>query len=167
MARAVLVTDAGNPLPQRDLVLVLATVVIAISLVLQGLTLEPLVRFAGISRPPADTRHEETIARLRLAEAGLARLEELAEVEAAPDATIDRLRRNLQARIGHTRSRLDESQARDVTFTDERKLRRDLIAVENAELNRLYESGTISEATRRSLQRALDLEAAGLGDEQR
>ena len=162
-----LTTDAGSPLPRRDLVLVLATVVIAISLVVQGFTLEPLVRFAGISRRPADTRHEETIARLRLAEAGLARLEELAEAEAAPDATIDRLRRNLQARIGQTRARLDDHQGHDATFTDDRKMRRDLIAVENAELNRLYETGAISEATRRSLQRALDLEAAGLGDEQR
>ena len=40
----------GTPLPQRDLILVLATAVIVISLVVQGLTLEPLVRVAGIAR---------------------------------------------------------------------------------------------------------------------
>jgi hypothetical protein len=39
-----------------------------ISLVVQGLTLEPLVRLAGITRP-GGVRHEETVARLRLAEA--------------------------------------------------------------------------------------------------
>ena len=44
-----LTTATGSALPERDLVLVLATAVIAISLIVQGLTLEPLVRFAGIS----------------------------------------------------------------------------------------------------------------------
>ncbi len=54
-------------------------VVIVISLIVQGLTLEPLVRRAGVARPAG--RHEETVARLRLAEAALARLDELAAGE--------------------------------------------------------------------------------------
>ncbi len=45
-----------------------------------------------------------------------------------------------------------------------RQLRRDLIAVESAELARLYDDGTISAATRRHLQRRLDLESASLED---
>src|SRR5690242_13060445 len=73
-----LTTTDGTPLPQRDLILVLATAVIVISLVVQGLTLEPLVRVAGIARAES-VRHEETVARLRLAEAALARLDELAD----------------------------------------------------------------------------------------
>jgi len=43
------------------------------------------------------------MARVRLAVAGLARLDELAEDDAAPDAVIDRLRAGLQARIGDIR----------------------------------------------------------------
>ncbi|HEY1002079.1 MAG TPA: Na+/H+ antiporter, partial [Streptosporangiaceae bacterium] len=73
-----LTSASGAPLPQRDLILVLATAVIVISLVVQGLTLEPLVRLAGIARQDGG-RHEETMARLRLAEAALARLDELAD----------------------------------------------------------------------------------------
>jgi CPA1 family monovalent cation:H+ antiporter len=38
--------------------------------------------------------------------------------------------------------------------------------VEGAELTRLYESGDITDATRRRLQRVLDLEYAGLGDDE-
>ena len=49
----------------------------------------------------------------------------------------------------------------------ERELRRDLNAAEHAELARLYDDGTISQATRQQLQRGLDLEAARLSDEQR
>jgi CPA1 family monovalent cation:H+ antiporter len=161
-----LTTSSGAPLPQRDLILVLAAAVIVISLIVQGLTLEPLVKFAGISRPAAGARHEETIARLRLAEAGLARLDELADGGAAPDAVIDRLRDSLQARIGRGRALTEARADAARTALTEQQMRRELIAAEQAELSRLYQSGTISESTRSLLQRALDLETARLSDGQ-
>jgi monovalent cation/hydrogen antiporter len=157
-----LTTVSGSALPQRDLVLVLAAAAIVISLIVQGFTLEPLARLAGFGRAAASAAHEETIARLRLAEAGLARLDELAEAGAAPDEVIDRLRAGLQARIGTSRARLDQSPDAAETVLTERELRGDLIAAENAELARLYGAGTISAATRRRLQRSLDLETARL-----
>jgi CPA1 family monovalent cation:H+ antiporter len=158
-----LTTASGAVLPQRDLVLVLAAAAIVISLIVQGFTLEPLARLAGFGSA-AGPAHEETIARLRLAEAGLARLDELAEAGAAPDEVIDRLRTGLQARIGTTRARLDEKPDAAGTALTERELRGDLIAAENAELSRLYGAGTIGAATRRRLQRSLDLEIARLTD---
>jgi CPA1 family monovalent cation:H+ antiporter len=160
-----LTSASGAPLAQRDLVLVLAAAVIVVSLIVQGLTLEPLARFAGITRP-ADARHEETVARLRLAEAALARLDELADDDAAPDAVIDRARASLQARIGQTRARADGTRAPGPGGLTERELRRDLISAENAELARLYENGTITAATRQRLQHNLDLEATRLSDDQ-
>lgn len=144
----------------------LAIAVIAFSLILQGLTLEPPVRFAGISRAGA-ARHEETVARLRLAEAGLARLDEIAENEAAPDAVIDRVRASLQARIGHTQARIDGAHLTRPEGLTERELRRELIAAENAELARMYQGGTIDDAIRQRLQQELDLEAIRLGNEPR
>jgi len=154
----------GTPLPQRDLILVLATAVIVISLVVQGLTLEPLVRVAGIAR--AETvRHEETVARLRLAEAALARLDELADDDCAADDAIDRARASLQARIGRARARIDGDQPPEPGGLTDRDLRRALNAAEHAELARLYDDGTISQPTRLRLQRGLDLEATRLSDE--
>jgi monovalent cation/hydrogen antiporter len=155
----------GAPLPQRDLILVIATAVIVISLIVQGLTLEPLVRLAGIARP-GGTRHEETVTRLRLAEAALARLDELAEGDCAADDAIDRARAGLQARIGRTRARIDGDQAPEPDGLTDRELRRALNAAEHAELARLYDDGTISQPTRQQLQRSLDLEAARLSDDQ-
>ncbi len=160
-----LTSASGAPLPRRDLILVLATSVIVVSLIVQGLTLEPLARFAGIAQP-ATVQHEETMARLRLAEAGLARLDELADGDAAPDAVIDRVRGSLQARIGRTRALVDNISPPEPDGLTERELRRDLIAAENAELARLYRNGTISAATRQRLQRNLDLEATRLSGEQ-
>ena len=161
-----LTTASGAPLPRRDLILVLATAVIVVSLVVQGLTLEPLVRRAGITRPDA-ARHEQTMARLRLAEAALARLDELAAGDCAPDDVIDRARARLQARIGSTRTRIDGTRAPEPDGLTDREVRRDLNAAENAELARLYDTGTISQATRQQLQHGLDLEAARLSDEHR
>jgi monovalent cation/hydrogen antiporter len=160
-----LTTTGGAPLAQRDLILVLAPTVIVISLIVQGLTLEPLVRLAGIARP-GSTRHEETVARLHLAEAALARLDEIAAGQAASDEVIDRARASLQARIGHTRASIDPPRPAEPDGLTDRELRRDLNAAENAELARLYDSSSISQATRQRLQRALDLEAARLSDEQ-
>ncbi len=48
-----LTAKSGAPLPQRDLILVLTTAVIVISLIVQGLTLEPL---AGSPASPGRTR---------------------------------------------------------------------------------------------------------------
>ena len=159
-----LTSASGAPLPRRDLILVLATAVIVVSLIVQGLTLEPLVRRAGIARPDA-ARHEQTVARLRLAEAALARLDELAAGECAADDVIDRARASLQARLGHTRARIDGTRAPEPDGLTDRELRRDLNAAENAELARLYDNGTISQATRQQLQRGLDLEAARLSEQ--
>jgi CPA1 family monovalent cation:H+ antiporter len=157
-----LTTTGGAPLPQRDLVLVLAAATIVISLIVQGFTLEPLARLAGFGPAAAGPGHEETLARLRMAEAGLARLEELADSAAAPDEVIDRLRASLQARIGTTRARMDGGPGAAGTVRTERELRGDLITAETAELTRLYDAGTITAATRRRLQRTLDLETTRL-----
>jgi monovalent cation/hydrogen antiporter len=79
---------------------------------------------------------------------------------------IDRLRTGLQARIGNTRARMNRAPETEPGALTERELRRDLIAAENAELSRLFEASTISAATRRRLQRNLDLEITRLTEGQ-
>jgi CPA1 family monovalent cation:H+ antiporter len=153
----------GSLLPDRDLVLVLAIAVIVITLVVQGFTLAPLVRRAGIALDPREVDQEQTSARARLAEAGLAHLDELAESEAAPQFAIDQLRHSWQARLDRILSAdTDESTATSATY---RELRHDLLAAEATELNRLYETGAITDATRRRIQRTLDLEHTRLNEE--
>ncbi len=66
--------------------------------------------------------------------------------------------------VGHTRARADRTRAPEPDGLTDRELRRDLNAAENAELARLYDDGTISQATRQELQRGLDLEAARLSE---
>jgi CPA1 family monovalent cation:H+ antiporter len=159
-----LATDAGTPLPHRDLLLLLSTAVIVITLVVQGFTLAPLVRRAGVAVAPADVRHEDTLARLHVARAGLTHLEQLADLELASDVVLDQLRHRLQARI----DRIEADQLAETTQPGSaayRALRRDVLSAQRAELDRLFDAGTISDATRRRVRRDLDLEDAGLGDD--
>lgn len=159
-----LVTDDGSALPHRDLVLLLASAVIVITLVVQGFTLAPLVRRAGIAIAPADVAHEHTVAQLHLARAGLAHLEQLADLELASDVALDQLRRRLSARID--RIEADRSTPdTEPSLSGYRALRRDVLSVQRAELDRLFEAGTISDTTRRRVLRGLDLEEAGLGED--
>ena len=160
-----LTTVTGDALPQRDLVLVIAAASIVFSLVAQGFSLEPLARVAGLDQAGSSaTGHEETIARVRLAEAALARLDELSDSGTVSDAVVERVQASLQARIGSTRSGFGEESDEGSSKLTERELRRDLIAAEMAELGRMFDNGTISSPARQVLQRGLDLELARLTD---
>jgi monovalent cation/hydrogen antiporter len=157
-----LTTSNGTALPGRDLVLLLTTAVIVVTLVVQGFTLAPLVRRAGIALAAGDIAQEHTAARLQLARAGLSHLDDLTETAAAPEFVIEALRASWQDRIERLKG--DDNGELAPTASMYRQLRRDLLDVESAELDRLYHDGTISDATRRRIQRSLDLEHGGLGD---
>ncbi|AZQ74724.1 Na+/H+ antiporter [Streptomyces luteoverticillatus] len=156
-----LTAEGGAPLPHRPLILVLTTGVVVLTLVVQGFTLAPVVRWSGIALEPEHTAHEEARCRAALAEAGLACLAELESVEAASATVIDQLRRGLLARLDQADADHDGD---SVSAADYRELRRAVIAAESAELRRLYEGNRVSDMTRRRVQRALDLEEAGLGE---
>lgn len=147
-------------MPGRDRVLLLlTTAVIVTTLVVQGFTLGPLVRRSGIAVPAEDTRTEDAAALLAMSCRALAHLDQVEEIEAAPPVVVAQLRQAL-------RSRHDDGDGtgEDATGPALRQLRRYLIAVEAAELTRLYREGAIGAAVRRQLQRRLDLEEASLGD---
>ncbi|WP_051834040.1 cation:proton antiporter [Streptomyces sp. NRRL S-646] len=158
-------TKSGAAPADRPPVLVLTTSVVVVTLVVQGFTLAPVVRRSGIALEPDHTEREEAAARCRLADAGIRRLTELSELEAVPEVVLDRLRRGLTARLDDARDRLTDptgqSAPADLVY---RQLRRDLIAFEAVELQRLYDEHAISNTTRRRLQQSLDLEEVRLTD---
>ena len=160
-----LATSAGVPLPLRDLVLLLTAAVIVLTLVVQGFTLAPLVRRAGIALTPDHVRHEHASARLALAKAALVHLDVLTETEAIQQVVVAQLRDRWQGRVDRIEEAVLDEPSTSPTSTSYRRVRRDLLLVEGAELNRLYEAGDITDATRRRIQRTLDLEFAGLGED--
>ncbi|MFE3186770.1 hypothetical protein ACFXKR_38860 [Streptomyces violascens] len=96
-----------------------------------------------------------------LADARMRRLDEMS----VPDVVTDRLRRALHARREHARERLNDSEGRTESADHVcQQLRRGLIHMESAELQRLYDDHRISATTRCRLQRSLDREEARLAD---
>src|SRR5439155_9515997 len=78
----------GQPFPGRDLILLLTFCVIFATLVLQGLTLAPLVHRLKI-KDDRITEKEERLARLKANETALARLEEIASSKRATPKTVE------------------------------------------------------------------------------
>src|SRR5205085_11619075 len=64
----------GSPFPRRNVIVFLTFVVILVTLVVQGLTLAPLIRVLGLAGPDPAAREEEEARRIVLDEA-LAHLE--------------------------------------------------------------------------------------------
>ncbi|MBS2961649.1 Na+/H+ antiporter [Actinocrinis puniceicyclus] len=159
-----LVTDSGAPLPDRGLLLVLVTGTVVITLLVQGFTLAPMVAWAGVAVTPGVLHQEDTLARIKLARAALARLDELTDDDSAPPAVLERLRGEYDTRLAYTADKADFGETPAIV-TVYRLLRRDLIEVEQSELDRLHADGEITDRTRRKLQRMLDLEDLTLGGE--
>src|SRR3954449_5063266 len=79
-------TDAGTPFPGRDLIVLVTLIIIVATLVIQGLTLRPLMRALGLTdRERAE--HEEAHARARAAQAALEQLDEVARRHELPEAS--------------------------------------------------------------------------------
>src|SRR5262249_20791407 len=70
-------TNAGAPLPGRGLIVFFAFSVVLATLVVQGLSMPAVIRVLGLEADDRDAEAEEALARVRAAEAALARLDEL------------------------------------------------------------------------------------------
>jgi monovalent cation/hydrogen antiporter len=137
--------------------------VIVSTLVVQGLTLPVLIRTLGISDDGGAER-EDAKARIKAAEAALARLEELvADGNVLPD-TAERLRGAFGFRRDRFRARFDEEddgalEERSVAY---QRVMRELLDAERATVVALRNGGIIDDAVMQRVQRDLDLEAARL-----
>jgi Na+/H+ antiporter len=174
LALAVPVTAAGGqPFPARGLIIFVTFSVILGTLVLQGLTLAPLIRWWGLTEG-GEGETEEAHARRVVAEAGLRRL----EAEGRRDGVDRGMARALEATY---RRRLQRWSARDVarhgrgdeehaglagvdgiraeqTAAAYRRLCAAMIGDEREALVGLRDQGVIGDHVLRRVQRDLDLE---------
>src|SRR4051812_41873243 len=102
-----LTTDAGEPFPDRALIVFLAFAVIFATLVLQGLSLPLVIRALRLEDESEIEAEQEAKARIRAAEAALARLEELEGESWVRESTAERLRGTYSFRQRRFASRLD------------------------------------------------------------
>jgi monovalent cation/hydrogen antiporter len=158
-----LTTDAGDPFPQRQLVIYLAFCVILATLVFQGLSLPLLIRVLGLEDDGLAAK-EDTKARIHAAEAALERLEELAGEDWVRDDTAERLRGLYQFRRNRFAARFDDEddgqiEERSLAY---QRLRRELLDAERQAVVALRRQGRINDEVMNRVQRDLDLEDARL-----
>jgi CPA1 family monovalent cation:H+ antiporter len=155
-----LTTHAGTPFPERDLIISLTFAVILGTLVIQGLTLAPLMRALHVQDDGAAEADEEVRARLAAAEAALGRLEELREEQWTNDDTIERLTSAYGYRLRRFTARRDggrDGAIEDRSLAYQRTLR-ELFVIQRARLVQLRNDGTISNEVMHRIERELDLE---------
>ncbi len=160
------VTAAGAPFPGRDAIIAITYAVILVTLLGQGFTLAPLLRWLRVRETGEEERREETAARLRASKAALARLDELAQAEWMHPETLAHTRdryRHLARRLHGQAKGVADGGEETISVAD-RRLARELLAVERRELLRLRDEGAINDAVMRRVQRELDLEELLLGE---
>jgi Na+/H+ antiporter len=158
-----LTTAAGTPFPFRSEVILLTFAVILSTLVLQGLTLTPLIRALRLGR--GDTlEREETHAREVAARAGLTRLDDLAgESWARPDH-VARMRSVYTQRMRKVSSiELGDSDAAAKAESAVRRLRHETLSAERRAVIALRDQGVISDEILHRLEQELDVEAMRIG----
>jgi Na+/H+ antiporter len=152
-----LVLANGQPFPGRELILLLTFCAIFATLVLQGLTLAPLVRWLKI-KDDRITEKEERLARLKANEAALARLEEIASSKRARPRTIERLRSEYEDRIRQLRSEAPDEESVSRLFSEDfEELARDVLQTERDTIIQLRNEEAINDQALRRIQRDIDL----------
>jgi CPA1 family monovalent cation:H+ antiporter len=153
-----LALDGGAPFPGRDLIIFLTFVVIAVTLVLQGLSLALLIRVLRVGTDWSE-HEEEQHARFALGKAAIAAIGELAAKENVPAEMAERIRAEFaeKVRIAPPGGQVLSGGA-DVA----KRLRSAAIRAERQELIRIWRENKISDDVLHHLEEDLDYQESHL-----
>jgi monovalent cation/hydrogen antiporter len=156
-----LTTFAGEPFPNRDLILFITFGVIVVTLIGQGLMLPGVVRWLALPHDAEDERRRERDAELtaRIEAMNVSR-DRVDQLAADGEVSADVLA-ILRARHGHGAGHLPTDVSREAV-TAAAELRAELIAAEREYIYRLLQQGQITDEARRRIERELDLEEESL-----
>jgi CPA1 family monovalent cation:H+ antiporter len=154
----------GRPFMQRNVIIFLAFSVILVTLVLQGLTLPPLIRALGLAGA-GGASDEEKEARIGMLKAALTYLTSLRNTDGESDygAVFD----DLEQHYRHRLAVLSEDSDSDDGFNPQHYRRyvdvsRDLVQLQRRTAINLRNQGQINDELLRTLEMELDLEEARL-----
>ena len=155
----------GSPFPGRDLLLFCTYLVVLVTLVGQGLTFAPLVRFVGLRPDRTDAVRQRNEARAASVRAAIVRLDQLAANTEVPADIHDGMLASLKQREARYRHRLDLLEDAEknggqmpssVHYEQALAARREVIDTQREELLRWRDAGRLSDSSLRVLQTELD-----------
>lgn len=155
-----LTLNNNQPFENRGLIIFLTFCVIFSTLVIQGLSLRPLIRWLGIK--PDDREHrQEMEARLKIAAAVIERIEEEFSLSLS-DEVLNQIKTKYEIRI----QRLQKDQAtrrlKEEEINEFHRIQHALLVMERGHVVSMRREGIISDEALRKIEYELDLEEARL-----
>ena len=161
-ALALPLTAGDEPFPNRSLILFLTFMVIFATLVFQGLTLGPLIKWLAI-KVDGHEHEVERLARLKIASSVIEHIEENYSL-ALSDDVLNQIKTKYEIRI--QRIRKDQNQApkkiNEQQIIEFHRIQQELLAKERQHAIRLRDEGLISDEAWRKIEYELDLEETRL-----
>jgi CPA1 family monovalent cation:H+ antiporter len=160
-----LTTDAGSPLPERDLVLFITFMLILVTILGQGLTLPALIRRLGVQEDVLEEEHEEIRARLVAAQAALDTIDHVEAEGWARDDTLERLRalyRFRQRRFKVRAGKMEDEDGIEERSLAYQRLMHILYLAQREAVVDLRNNGDISSDVMHRIEHELDLEETRL-----
>ena len=169
-------TAAGENFPGREFIIFFSFVVILATLVLQGLSLGPLIRWLGL-RADSSTANEEAAARLAAARAALVALAKFADDRSIDPEMLHWVRADYEHRIANLHEKLDQSDraakldeaGKSLVMRDGgadfqlRRLRLAAVAAQRHQIIEMRNVLLIADEVMHLIERELDLEELELG----
>jgi Na+/H+ antiporter len=157
-------TTSGAPFPFRAEIILISFAVILATLVLQGLSLTPIIRALRLEEDHGPLVREERLAREQAASAALGRLDGLAGEGGMRAEHLEQLRsqysQQLQRFAGSSQADAGSLLEADEQF---RQVRYETLTAERLRLIQLRNEGTISDEVLHRLEHELDIEALRMG----
>jgi CPA1 family monovalent cation:H+ antiporter len=158
-------TNAGDPLPGRELIQFITFSLILVTVVGEGLTLPWLIRRLGVTEDGSEEEGEEIRARLVAARAALERLDELETEDWTRDATVERVRnlyRFRQRRFKVRAGKIEDEDGIEEGSLAYQRMMHEVYAAQRGALVGLRNRREISADVMRRVERELDLEESRL-----
>ena len=143
----VLALSLPRGFPNRDLLIATTFGVVLLSILIQGLTMAPVLRYLGVARPQmARTAYDRTRGELKATQAALTELDQMLRTGQADRAGLESLRSDYEARLESAKGELQElrGQHADLHAEDLRRARRHLLMVEKAQAIEAVQQGLLS-----------------------
>ena len=157
------ITDSGAPFPDRNLIIFVVSVVIIVTVLLQGSTLPAVVRWA---RMPDDVLHADELqfARMRSAEAALDALPTVAGQLGVSPGLLGRLQKEYEERAALIAHSGDDSAPTDLERRTDltRRVRLGVLEHQRRAVTALRNHNQIDDIVLRELQMEMDLEEVQL-----
>jgi CPA1 family monovalent cation:H+ antiporter len=148
----------GTPYAERNLIVFTTVVVILVTILLQGLTLPYVLRWAGIADGDTARDDETRTARIEASRAAIEALPEIARTLDAPPDMVERIKADYEEHLEQIRAEGDDDPQAIRYEQQEHRLRLAVLARKRQAVTEMRDANRIDDYVLRDLQAAMDIE---------